>query len=395
MKLNINRKEALAAARKAAMAAMDNSPVLELTGILMVANEDTGQVAFSGTDLITAIRCELQADVEVGGSAVVNAQLLIGMLNLTAGDRVSMELLEKGLLRLKCQTAEYTVAALNPDILTKIQIPVPDTLVRLTGLRSLDKFTTFAAAKKDEKQQLECVRIEVGKSTVRAIACDGSRMTETIERVESGGSLEFLLPAKSLHTLAGLVEDKETVYLGLRDHSAVFFRPGLYFTSRIVEAPYLDFNSILAVPGKYRALTQAETFRPALETACAAIDGCSSVQLCFHPDKTITLCCDGPCGILSSTQLEAHVLTPMPKGTSFYYKAADFVQGIRLLDGIIALAVSETGVLIAANGSQKYMLTPRRPVKRVEKSKAEESPAKKSGAKKKTSKTKKTAAKAA
>ncbi len=79
MKLNINRKEALAAVRKAAMAAMDNSPVLELTGILMVANEDTGQVAFSGTDLITAIRCELQADVEIGGSAVVNAQLLIGM----------------------------------------------------------------------------------------------------------------------------------------------------------------------------------------------------------------------------------------------------------------------------------------------------------------------------
>lgn len=391
MKLNINRKEALAAARKAAMAAMDSSPVPELTGILVEANEDTGQAAFLGSDLRTAIRCELQADVEIGGSAVVNAQLLIGMLNLTAGDRISMELLENDLLRLTCQTAEYTVATLKPDVLAKVQIPVPDTLVRLTGLRSLEKFTAFAAAKKSEKQQLECVRMEVGKNTIRAVACDGSRMTATTEKVESGGAMEFLLPAKALHTLAGLVEDKETVYLGLKDRSAVFFQPGLYFTSRIVETPYLDVDQVLSVPGKYRALVPAESLRPALDTVTAAIDGYSNLQLYFHPGKKLVLSCDGPGGITANTQFETAILTPMPKGTSFYYKAADFAQGIRLLDGMIALSVSDSGVLIATNGSQKYMLTPRRPVKRVEKPKAEE----KTGAKKKTSKTKKTTAKAA
>lgn len=393
MKLNINRKEALAAARKAALAALDNSPVPELTGILVEADEDTGQVSFSGSDLRTVIRCEMQADVEAGGSAVVNAQLLTGMLSLTAGDSVSMEAVQKGLLRVKCQNAEYIVATLTPDVLTKIKIPVPDTLVRLTGLRSLEKFTSFAAARKSEQQRMECVRIEVGKSTVRAAACDGSRLTETTARVESGGSLEFLLPAKSLHILAGLVEDKETVYLGLQDHSAVFFRPGLYFTSRIVETPYLDVDALLATPGEYRALVKSANFKNALETVAAVTDGCSSVQLCFQPDQ-ITLSCDGPDGTNANTRIEAQVLNRMPGNTGFYYKASDFVQGIRLLDGMLALAVSRDGVLIATNGSQKYMLTPRWPVKRVEKPKTADTP-EKTAAKKKTSKTKKTAAKAA
>lgn len=390
MKLNIDRKEALSAARKAALAVMDSSPVPELTGILVEADEDTGQVSFTGTDLRTAVRCELQADVEIGGSTVVNARLLTGMLSLTAGEHVSMETLPKELLHLKSLTAKYTVATLPPDVLASLKIPVPDTLVRLTGLCSLEKNTTFAAARKSEQQRMECVRIEVGKSTVRAIACDGSRLTEVTEKVESGGSLEFLLPAKSLHTLAGLVEDQETVYLGIQDHSAVFFRPGLYFTARIVETPYLDVDALISTPGEYRALVKSADLRGVLEPVTAAIDGFSSIKLCFQPDK-ITLSCDGPGGIIANTELETKPLKSMPKDTGFYYKAADFAQGVRLLDGMLAIAVSNTGLLLITNGSQKYMLTPRRPAKRMEKSKAEE----KTAAKKKTSKTKKTAAKAA
>ena len=145
-----------------------------------------------GTDLQTAIRCEMQGDVETGGAAVVNAQLLTGMLNLTGGDRVSVESLKNDLLCLKCQNTEYTVATLKPDLLTKAKLPVPDTMVRLTGLRSLERLTTFAAAKKDPKQTLECVRLEVGKNTGQAAACDGRRLIVTREKAESGGTLEEL-----------------------------------------------------------------------------------------------------------------------------------------------------------------------------------------------------------
>ena len=359
----------------------------------MEADENTGQVSFFGADLKIAIRCEVQADVEIGGSAVINAQLLTGMLSLTSGDRVSLESLKDGLLRLKCRDTQYTVGTLKPDILTSVKIPVPDTLVRLTGLPSLERFTTFAAAKKSEQQQMECVRLEIAPNSVQAVACDGARLIETREKAESGGSLTLLLPAKSLHILAGLVEDKEAVYLGIQDHSAVFFRPGLYFTSRIVETPYLDVDGLLAAPGKYRALVEAKAFRQAVEMVTAATDGYSSLQLRFSPDKKLFLSCDGPSGVSSSTWLETGVLEPMPGDTGFYYKASDFLQGIRLMEGMLALSVSQDGMLIAANGSEKYMLVPRRPVKRVEKPKTED--AAKEKPKKKTAKTKKTAAKAA
>ena len=79
MKCNLNRKEALTAARKAALAAATRSPVMELTGILIEADENTGKVSFLGTDLSVAIKCELQADVESSGATVVNAYLLAGM----------------------------------------------------------------------------------------------------------------------------------------------------------------------------------------------------------------------------------------------------------------------------------------------------------------------------
>ena len=393
MKFHIDRKQALSAARKAAQAAPENSPIQELTGVLVEADENTGQVSFFGADLKIAIRCEVQADVETGGAAIVNARLLTGMLSLTNGNRVSVESLKNGLLRLKCRDTEYTIGTLKPDILTSVKIPVPDTLVRLTGLPSLERFTTFAAAKKSEQQQMECVRLEIAPNSVQAVACDGARLVETREKAESGGSLTLLLPAKSLHILAGLVEDKETVYLGIQDHSAVFFRPGLYFTSRIVETPYLDVDGLLAAPGKYRALVEAKAFRQAVEMVTAATDGYSSLQLRFSPDKKLFLSCDGPSGVSSSTRLESGVLNAMPGDTGFYYKASDFLQGIRLMEGMLALSVSQDGMLIAANGSEKYMLVPRRPVKRVEKAKTED--AAKEKPKKKSTKTKKTAAKAA
>ena len=387
MKFHINRKEALSAARKAALAVPENSPIAEFTGILLEANENTGQVSFFGSDLRTAIRCEMQADVETGGGAIVNAQLLTGMLNLTS---------ENGLLCLKCQNTQYTVATLKPDLLTKVKIPVPQNLVRLTGLRSLERFTTFAAAKKDPKQMLECVRLEITPNSIQAAACDSHRLIETREKAESGGSLEFLLPAKSLRVLAGLVEDTEIIYLGIQDHSAIFFRPGLYFTSRIVEVPYLDVEALLATPGKYRALAASKDFRQAVETVTTVIDGYSSLHLRFTPDKKILLSCDGPSGITANTQLETGVLNAMPEDTSFYYNASDFAQGIRLLEGMLALSISQDGILIAANGSGKYMLIPRRPVKRPDKSKKDDSlEGKKTAAKKKTSKAKKTTAKAA
>ena len=396
MKFHINRKEALSAARKAALAVPEKSPIAEFTGILLEADENTGQVSFFGSDLRTAIRCEMQADIETGGGAIVNAQLLTGMLNLTSGDRVSVESLENGLLCLKCQNTQYTVATLKPDLLTKVKIPVPQNLVRLTGLRSLERFTTFAAAKKDPKQTLECVRLEITPNSIQAAACDSHRLIETREKAESGGFLEFLLPAKSLRVLAGLVEDTEIIYLGIQDHSAIFFRPGLYFTSRIVEVPYLDVEALLATPGKYRALAASKDFRQAVETVTTVIDGYSSLQLRFTPDKKILLSCDGPSGITANTQLETGVLNAMPEDTSFYYNASDFVQGIRLLEGMLALSISQDGILIAANGSEKYMLIPRRPIKRLDKSKKDDSlEGKKTAAKKKTTKTKTTAAKAA
>ena len=395
MKFHIDRKQALSAARKAAQAAPENSPIQELTGVLVEADENTGQVSFFGADLKIAIRCEGQADVEAGGSAIINAQLLTGMLGLTSGDRVSVESLKNGLLCLKCRDTEYTVGTLKPDILSSVKIPVPDTLVRLTGLPSLERSTTFAAAKKSEQKQMECVRLEIAPNSVQAAACDGARLIETREKAESGGSLELLLPAKSLRVLAGLVEDKETVYLGIQDHSAVFFRPGLYFTSRIVETPYLDVDGLLATPGKYRALAEAKALRQAAEMVAAASDGYSSLRLRFSQDKRIYLSCDGPDGATASTYLETGVLEPMPGDTGFYYKASDFLQGIRLMEGMLALSVSGDGVLIAANGSENYMLVPRRPVKRVEKAKTDKEQKEKAPAKKKTTKTKTTAAKAA
>lgn len=387
MRFNFDRKEALSAARKAALAAQGNSPLTEFTGILLEADENTGQVSFLGTDLQIAVRCEMQADVETGGSVVVNAQMLTGMLSLTSGDHVSIESLQNGLLCLKCQNTEYIVATLKPDLLTKVKLPVPNTMVRLTGLRSLERLTTFAAAKKDPKQTLECVRMEIGKNSVKAAACDGRRLIVTKEKAESGGSLEFLLPAKSLHILAGLVEDKETIYLGIQDHSAIFFQPGLYFTSRIVETSYLDVEALLSIPGKYRALIEAKALRKALEMVTVAADEYSNLQLRFTPDKSILLSCDGPRSASASTQLGAEVLNAMPEYMSFYYKASDFLQGIRLLEGMLALSISQDGMFIAANGSEKYMLVPRRPVKRAEKEKEADE---KSAAKKKTSKTKKT-----
>ena len=91
MRIEIDRLEMLAAAKKAARVAPSaSSPIEALNGILIESSDDKGEVYLTATNHEQSIQMKLKASVSGNGAALIKPRLLVGMLSLLDGEFVAL-----------------------------------------------------------------------------------------------------------------------------------------------------------------------------------------------------------------------------------------------------------------------------------------------------------------
>lgn len=357
MQFSFNRKDILSAVKKAAKIAVSDSPIKELTGILLLADADNYELSMTATDMVNTIKLTLPVAVTSGGGAVVNAGLFHEFLSHFTADVVSCKV-ENGHMQLNCGDSEVTISALPMKNYPNIELIMPQTHVKISGITDLAKQSVFAVSKENDNIALKCVKITIGKNSANAVACDGTRMISTSKQLLNGDDLSFLIPASSLNKLSSLLGDDGELAVGISQKNAVFAKQGFVFVARLVEAVYVDVDMMLnSIKPAYEAIVGAKELCVAIETV-TAVGGENPINMVFQLG-CIMLACDGECG-KSHMSVNAQTSIPTPSD-GFYFQQTKLLQGLKSMTGNVKVELSAQGMLLITTETQKYLQSSVRP----------------------------------
>ena len=134
MNVIANRMELLRAAKQAAYVAPNITPLEVLKGILIQAGSD-GHMNLSATNLEIAVCIGLPCKSESEDAVVINARLLVGMLERLGGESVTLSRNGDTLvLTVKSDTAYYQIPIMGSNCFPQIEMPFPEDTVSVTAV---------------------------------------------------------------------------------------------------------------------------------------------------------------------------------------------------------------------------------------------------------------------
>jgi len=357
MKLEINRLEMLTAARNAARVAPARSPVDVLNGILVESNDDTGEVFLTATNHEVSIQQKVKASVMESGAMLVNARLLVNMMDLLEGDFVTLSAARPEILSVTGGRCKYEVICLPAKHYPKPVMPFPEETARITGICSLAKRTVFAVSQDENKLALQCVQVRLKNNAVLAAACDGVKVMLLKDDAYSPDDREFLLPGRSLQLLASISKDTDSFEVGDVGKEIVFMRNDMLFTMRKLPGEYIDTNMIIkGITPAYSAVTNADEMRSALDVVAVGAD-CEPVNLILSAGQIILR--RNTDYSEAQTIIPANVSKDTPKD-GFFYEISSLMKLLNVINGRAKLEIDAKGFMIIKTKNEVYLQLPMR-----------------------------------
>jgi DNA polymerase-3 subunit beta len=219
-----------------------------LSNVLLETQGDRLQL--TATDLDTAIRCVLPANVDSEGEVAVPAALLADVVSKLPDAPVTLELGD-GRVSVRCGKSEYTIHSLPaedfpvvPQVKDGAEISLPQ-----GTLKEMLRLTTFAASKEETRSILMGVLFEVRGNTLTLVATDTHRLAWKQTELSSGvdSPVTLIVPAKPLaeleRVLRDTLEDSVTIRFGT---SQVQFETGeVTLVSRVLDGQFPPYERVI------------------------------------------------------------------------------------------------------------------------------------------------------
>lgn len=137
MKFTVNRRTMAEHLKTMLPIVPKNTPIQELKGFLIEANEDDGYLYMTANNLEVAIQRKLKPQVETGGNFVMDARMLYDILTHLGGDEVLFEELKPGMIEIKSDSCTYTMPVLDSRIYPRPNIPFPDAILNICNVKQM------------------------------------------------------------------------------------------------------------------------------------------------------------------------------------------------------------------------------------------------------------------
>lgn len=393
MKFTVNRLLMYQAVKTILKIVRPNKEIPELGGLLIEADESSGMLTITGTDIRTHIQRRLRLEhIEESGSMILKP-ILAEMLYLLTDEFVELES-EKNLVTLRSGSCQYTISSLAAKSFPKLQIPFPEDTIQVKGINSLIRRTVFAANGDNidyNRAGFSYVKISFRGGMATAEATDGSYMAVTASPHCADGDLEMILHEKALTVLDSVVKPNEELYVGIVGKVAVFMKEDLFFSTMLFTGNYLEASKLLNnFHGSYQATVDAKQLYDLVSGLSVILDTKDDkcINLRIEPDSVCAQITTGRCSSASQVKAAGTVPTPVD---GFHYRPKLLTDCLRRLTGPVQMEIDQRGfAVMKANGS-RYFISPRGPARIYQEEKLEKKP---KGASKRA-KTKTIAAKAA
>lgn len=281
MKILCNQKKLAHAITNAQRAINTKTTVEILRGILISAEDNKLKVR--GYDNEISIETEIDAQVELAGSIVINSKLIGEIVRKLPDSYISIETDENFNVFISCMSSRFKIKGISAEDFPNIDnIEAGDMLkISQSDMRNMIRNTVFAAATDNSNQTFNGELIEIDRERINMAALDGYRLATMTNPFESGidKNLSAIVPRNTLNHLNSLLSDEGDLYIAISPRDIVFKFDNTRLVGRLIDGEYADYKSLL--PKEYVTKISVETkkLQEAVERA----------SLLFTSDKNNTI----------------------------------------------------------------------------------------------------------
>lgn len=343
MKITVNRQEALSLAKAAESIAPSKATMDELRCVLLETADDN-KLTMAATNMEVALERRMQADIQEGGSILINAKLFASMLGLLGGETVTIRGEDGRQAEISSGECHYIIPVMPVSKYPRMEIPFPEDRVTVSNIPHMAARTVFAASENESRPVMQCVKLVFTSDGLKAVSYDGSRLAAAKGDSKGEASVSMLIPATSLNKLARLVGNKDELDVGTTGKSVIFTKEDFMFSARLLEGEHVDSDLLLDnVRSAFTILTDAAALYDAVSSVTVVADEQSALSLRFA-DNRIKVSCEGE-GCSSARELEVVALSGTPEG-EYWYNPRQLSQCLAALGGTLMLEVGQNGILV-------------------------------------------------
>lgn len=248
MKITCERSY-LANALAVAGRAVSSRNTLPILSNILIETEDD-RIKLTATDLDTAIRGVIPAQVAENGAVAVPAGVLTDVVSKLADAPVTLEM-QDGKVTVRSGKSDYTILSLPaedfpvvPEVPEGTDIELPQ-----ATLKEMLRHTTFAASKEETRSILMGVLFEARGQNLTLVATDTHRLAwkQTQFASEVSTPISAIVPARPLVELERLLKDtvEETVKLRFGNSQVQFETPDVTLVSRVLDGQFPNYEKVI------------------------------------------------------------------------------------------------------------------------------------------------------
>ena len=243
-----------------------------LANVLIQKEKD--KVSFTTTDLEIQIRTT--ADVGTGDEdckTSLPAAKLLALLAALPGASTEVALnAEERKVVLSAANSRFSLSQLPAEDYPELNTSEMSTSFKVPAqnLKHLLQMVHFSMAQQDIRYYLNGMLLVVQNKKVRAVATDGHRLAccDDNSEIEFDGSIEAILPRKTVQQLMKLLPDTDTeVLVEIGKSQARFVFGDIDFLTKLVEGKFPDYNRVIPQNNDKTFLVNREELIGALRRA--------------------------------------------------------------------------------------------------------------------------------
>ncbi len=270
------------------------SPVME--GILVECYEE-GRMKLVAYDLSLGIETEVSAEVQKGGTFVVNAKMFGDILRAMDNDTVFFKMDEHLNLTVSCATARFVIGCMDAAGFPILPMVREDRTIEIKEdmLSSMLRQTLFAVSENAATPILQGTQFRVESGKLELVATNQYKLAIRREPyLYEGDPFRFVVPGKTVTELNRMLkETDDMVRISLGERQIVFELKNTVVISRLLEGDFLDYERIIPSSFSTVATVKIDGLKRAMERASILLNNEKiriPVRFSFEFDSIVTSC---------------------------------------------------------------------------------------------------------
>ena len=308
MKFTVEKRLLNEAVTNLQRAVSSKTSIPALEGILIRSEEN--RLILTAYDLEIGMQTELPAIISAPGAIILTAKLFAEIVRRSPDEDITIDVDDRNTATITSGVSCFTIIGMNAAEFPEFpKITDTDTL-RLPAnvLKSMIRQTLFAIADSNAKPIHQGSLFKIEDNMLDVVSVDGYRLALRREAIRFDGSLDFVVPGKTLSEVLKLLKDSEGEVEICPSRRHILFRIDNYTViSALLEGEFLDYKSALPKDKKTEVTVSTRTMIESVERVSLLItDRLKSPVRCVIGEDTVKLFCTTTMG-RATDQISAEI----------------------------------------------------------------------------------------